>query len=418
MDRDGLGCRSAAAEKTPIEPVWVIPAKGAAALTDRVSHKANGPKVAIIGAGVVGLGIAWRLAARGAQVEVFDRNAAGSGASHAAAGMLAACAEAEPGEEALVALGRESQTRWPNFAAELMDASGVDVELRAEGTLLVALTADDQARLHHHLVFQQQLGLPLTWISAAETRRREPHLAGKLAGAVWSPQDHQVENRQLAAGLRIAAERAGATIREHAEVQEISINDQRADGVILADGSKVEAETVVLAAGAWSRGIAGLPPELRPPVRPIKGQMLSLRMDTAAPLINHVLWAPGVYMVPRRSGRLILGGTVEEKGFDTTLTAGGMLTLLEAAWRAVPAIEELPIEEMWVGHRPGSRDDAPILGPGPIEGLVYATGHHRNGILLAPVTADAIAALVLDGRIEPAIRPFGMERFAHSRAAE
>ncbi len=387
-------------------------------MTDRFSHTARSLKVAIIGAGVVGLGIAWRLASRGAQVEVFDRGAAGRGASHAAAGMLAACSEAEPGEEALVALGRESQARWPGFAAELKEASGIDVELRTEGTLLVALTADDQARLHHHLAFQQQLGLPLSWISAAETRRREPHLAGKLAGAVWSPQDHQVENRQLAAGLRIAAERAGATIREHSEVREISITDLRADGLILADGSKVAADVVVLAAGAWSRGIAGLPPQLRPPVRPIKGQMLALRMDAAAPLINHVLWAPGVYMVPRRSGRLILGATVEEKGFDTTLTAGGLLTLLEAAWRAVPAIEELPIEEMWVGHRPGSRDDAPILGPGPVEGLVYATGHHRNGILLAPVTADAIAAFVLGGEIEPAIRPFGIGRFAPPRAAE
>lgn len=386
-------------------------------MTDRSLHNTS-LKVAIIGAGVVGLGIAWRLAARGARVEVFDRGAAGAGASHAAAGMLAACAEAEPGEEALVSLGRESQARWPRFAAELKQASGVDVELRTEGTLLVALTADDQARLHHHLVFQQQLGLPLTWISAAETRKREPHLAGKLAGAVWSPEDHQVENRQLAAGLRIAAEAAGATIHEHAEVKEISVRGARTDGIVLADGTRITADIVVLAAGAWSRGIAGLPSEVRPPVRPIKGQMLALRMEPSAPLIEHVVWAPGVYMVPRRNGRLILGATVEEKGFDTALTAGGLLTLLEAAWRAVPAIEELPIEEMWVGHRPGSRDDAPILGPGPVEGLVYATGHHRNGILLAPVTADAVATLVLDGRTDPAIRPFGMGRFAPARAAE
>ena len=163
-----------------------------------------------------------------------------------------------------------------------------------------------------------------------------------------------------------------------------------------------------------ARGRAASPawqPELRPPVRPIKGQMLALRMDAAAPLLTHVVWAPGAYLVPRRDGRLLVGATVEEKGYDTSLTAGGMLTLLEAAWRAVPAIEELAIDEMWVGHRPGSRDDAPILGPGPIEGLVYATGHHRNGILLTPITADAIARLVLDGVAEPAIRPFGIERF-------
>jgi len=386
-------------------------------LSDRFSSISK-PHVVIIGAGVVGLGVAWRLAAGGASVTVFDRGAAGAGASHAAAGMLAACAEAEPGEEALVALGRESQFRWPAFAAELQRASGIDVELRTEGSLVIALTADDQARIHHQLVFQQKLGLPLQWISAADTRRREPHLAGKLAGAVWSPEDHQVDNRKLVTALRVAAEAAGASIREQTPVKEISIAGPRADGIVLADGTKVAADVVVLAAGAWSRGIAGLAPELRPPVRPIKGQMLSLRMDPAAPLINHVLWAPGVYLVPRRDGRLIVGATVEEKGFDTTLTAGGLLTLLEAAWRTVPSIEELPIDEMWVGHRPGSRDDAPILGPGPVEGLVYATGHHRNGILLAPVTADAIARLVLDGEADAAIRPFGVERFALGRAAE
>ena len=375
------------------------------------------PTVAIVGAGVIGLGIAWRLAARGASVAVFDKGDAGAGASHAAAGMLAACAEAEPGEDALVTLGRESQARWPAFAAELEQASGIDVGLRSEGTLVLALTADDQARLNHQLVFQQKLGLPLQWISAAETRRREPHLAGKLAGAVFSPEDTQVDNRKLAAALRIAAEAAGASITEHRPVSAISSHAGRIDGVVLADGVQIAADVVVLAAGAWSRSIGGIPAELRPPVRPIKGQMLALRMDTAAPLLNHVVWAPGAYLVPRRDGRLLVGATVEEKGFDTSLTAGGVLTLLEAAWRAVPAVEELPIEEMWVGHRPGCRDDAPILGAGPIEGLIYATGHHRNGILLTPVTADAIARLVLDAEAEPAIRPFGIERFGSLRAA-
>jgi glycine oxidase len=386
-------------------------------LPNDLARNVKKPTVAIVGAGVIGLGIAWRLAARGASVAVFDKGDAGAGASHAAAGMLAACAEAEPGEDALVTLGRESQARWPAFAAELEQASGIDVGLRSEGTLVLALTADDQARLNHQLVFQQKLGLPLQWISAAETRRREPHLAGKLAGAVFSPEDTQVDNRKLAAALRIAAEAAGASITEHRPVSAISSHAGRIDGVVLADGVQIAADVVVLAAGAWSRSIAGIPAELRPPVRPIKGQMLALRMDTAAPLLNHVVWAPGAYLVPRRDGRLLVGATVEEKGFDTSLTAGGVLTLLEAAWRAVPAVEELPIEEMWVGHRPGSRDDAPILGAGPIEGLIYATGHHRNGILLTPVTADAIARLVLDAEAEPAIRPFGIERFGSLRAA-
>jgi glycine oxidase len=382
-----------------------------------ITPMARRPHVVIIGAGVIGLGIAWRLAHR-ATVTVFDRGKAGAGASQAAAGMLAACCEAEPGEEALVVLGRESQKRWPAFAEELKRASGIDVELRDEGTLVLALTADDQATIAHHLEFQRRLDLPLEWLSAAATRSREPRLAGKIAGALFSPQDHQVDNRKLAQALRIAGERAGVQIREHQPVKALLVRGGQARGVVLNDGTSVMADIVVLAAGAWSRKIDGLPPDRRPPVRPIKGQMLALRMDPADPLLTHVLWAPGAYLVPRRDGRLIVGATVEEKGFDETITAGGLLTLLEAAWRAIPAVEELPVDEIWVGHRPGSRDDAPILGPGPLEGLFYATGHHRNGILLAPVTADAMARLILDGVLDPAIKPFGLERFLPARAAE
>jgi glycine oxidase len=411
--------RFGAAEIKPVEPVWVIPAKGAAltATVHAINSNARQPSVAIIGAGVIGLGIAWRLAGRAA-VTVFDRGEAGAGASHAAAGMLAACCEAEPGEEALIALGRESQARWPAFAAELEQASGIDVELRREGTLVLALTADDQAEIAHRMTFQCRLGLPLEWLSAAATRMREPHLAGKIAGALFSPQDHQVDNRKLVRALRIAAQRAGVVIQEHRLVKEIFAQGGRAKGVVFEDAATHTADVVILAAGAWSRQIAGLPPDRRPPVRPIKGQMLALRMDAAAPLLSHVLWAPGAYLVPRRDGRLIVGATVEEKGFDATITAGGMLTLLEAAWRAVPAVEELPVDEIWVGHRPGSRDDAPILGRAPLENLFYATGHHRNGILLTPVTADAMARLVLDDVVDPAIRAFGLERFSPARAAE
>jgi glycine oxidase len=375
------------------------------------------PNVVIIGAGVIGLGIGWRLARR-ASVTIFDRGKAGAGASHAAAGMLAACCEAEPGEEALIALGRESQARWPRFAAELLRESGIDVELRDEGTLVLALTADDQATIAQRLEFQRSLDLPLEWLTPAATRAREPHLAGKIAGALFSPQDHQADNRKLVQALRVAAEAAGVNIRELQPVKEIVVKGGRATGVVLEGGAHVAADVVVLAAGAWSRTIGGLPPDRRPPVRPVKGQMLALRMDRGSPLLKHVLWAPGAYLVPRRDGRLVIGGTVEEKGFDETVTAGGLLALLEAAWRAVPAVEELPVDEIWVGHRPGSRDDAPILGPGPLDGLFYATGHHRNGILLMPVTADAMARLILDNVIEPAIKPFGLERFVPARAAE
>jgi glycine oxidase len=376
------------------------------------------PDVIIVGAGVMGLGIAWRLAQRGAGVTVFDRAAAGSGASYAAAGMLAVCGEAEPGEQNLVTLGRLSQSSWPDFAAELEAASDLSVDLRREGTLIVAVTAAEQARIGHHLAFQKSLGLPVEWISAAEARQREPHLAPSIAGAVWSPHDHQVDNRKLAAALKVAATRAGVGIREHCGVAALLLENHRVTGVALADGTHIRGDVVVLAAGARSRTIEGLPSELRPPVRPVKGQMMALQMDADAPLISHVVRAHNVYMVPRRDGRVIVGATTEEKGFDTELTAGGVLALLEAAWRLIPAIEELPIAEMWVGHRPGSRDDAPILGQAPVEGLIYATGHHRNGILLTPVTANLIARLVLEGVTDPALTPFGLERFITARAAE
>jgi glycine oxidase len=382
-----------------------------------LSSSENRLTVAIVGAGVIGLGIAWRLAARGVRVTLFDRGAAGQGASYAAAGMLAACAEAEPGEEALIALGRQSQARWPAFADELRACVGIDVELRREGTIVIALTADDQARLQHHLVFQEQLGLPVHWMTAAETRQREPHLVGKLAGAMFSPQDHQVDNRKVALALRHAAEGAGAVINEHRPVEAISARSGRVTGIVLDDGTQVAADRVVLAAGAWSRSIKGIPPELLPPVRPIKGQMLALQDNPAMPLISHVVWGPGVYLVPRNDGRLLIGATVEEKGYDTSITAGGLLALLESAWRLVPAVEELTLAETWAGHRPGSRDDAPILGASPIDGLIYATGHHRNGILLAPITAEAITRLIVDDVVDTSIRPFGIERFAPVAAA-
>jgi glycine oxidase len=375
------------------------------------------PTVAIIGAGVIGLAIGWRLAQRGARVSIFDKGAAGSGATHAAAGMLAAHLEAEPREENLVALNRASQQMWPQFSAELEVASGLSCDLRTEGTFLLALTGDDQSRLKHVLAFQKSLGLPLEWLTTAEVRKREPYLTPTISGAIFSPQDHQVDNRAVAIALREAALRAGVTLREHTPVERIVTSDNRVTGVGVA-GETITADIVILAAGAWSRGIAGMPKSALPPVRPVKGQMLALQMNPQAPLLQHVVWAPGAYLVPRKDGRLLIGATVEEKGFDTNLTAGGQLALLEATWRALPGIEELPIHEMWVGFRPGSRDDAPIIGESSVPGLVYATGHYRNGILLTPITAEAIATLVMDGQTDPRIKNFSFERFAPAMAAE
>jgi glycine oxidase len=368
------------------------------------------PRVAIIGAGVAGLGIGWRLAAAGCEVTIFDRDEAGHGASWAAAGMLAAGLEAEPGEERLLVLNLESQRLWPAFRAQLEAASGREIGYRAEGTLAVALTRDDAERLRFSFEFQRRLDIELAWLSGADARRREPHLRPGIAAAVFSPHDHQVDNRRLSRALAAAFVQAGGDLREHAAVGASDIDASRVRGVVV-DGQRHPADVVVLAAGAWSAALDGLPDAARPPVRPVKGQMLALRMDPERPILRHVLWAPKGYLVPRADGRLIVGGTVEERGYDQELTAGGVLALLEAAWRALPAIEDLPIDELWVGLRPTSRDDAPILGPTPVEGLVLATGQHRNGILLAPIVAQAVSELILTGRSPVAIDAFAIGRF-------
>lgn len=369
-----------------------------------------GLRVAIVGAGVCGLGIGWRLAKAGCHVEVFDRGEAGHGASWAAAGMLAAGVETEPGEERLLELTLHSQRLWPDFARELETVAGMAVGYRGEGTLVVAPTRDEAEQLRFNFDFQRGLGIELEWLTGAEASRREPHLKPGVAGAVLSPNDHQVDNRLLCRALKAAFSRAGGHLRENTEVTGLDMAAGRARGVILG-AERVAADVVVLAAGPWSRELAGLPEAARPPVRPVKGQMLALAMDPAAPLIEHVVWAPKSYLVPRNDGRLLIGATVEEKGFDARMTAGGVLAILEAAWRVLPGIEELPIVETWAGFRPTSRDDAPILGPTAVDGLVLATGHHRNGILLAPVTADAVASYILTGEMMAAAAPFGIERF-------
>jgi glycine oxidase len=369
------------------------------------------PRVVVIGAGVSGLGIAWRLAAAGCRVTVLERGQAGRGASWAAAGMLAAGLEAEPGEERLLALNLEGQRLWPAFRDQLEAASGIGVGYRDEGTLAVALTRDDVERLRFAFEFQRGCGIQLEWLNSVDARRLEPHLRPGLAGAALSPNDHQVDSRRLVMALQQAFLAAGGALREHAEVRAVDVEGGRARGVIV-DGERCAADVVVLAGGAWSAGLDGLPATARPPVRPVKGQMLALRMDPEQPLLRHVLWGPKGYLVPRADGRLMVGGTVEERGFDSDLTAGGVLALLEAAWRALPTIEELPIDELWTGFRPTSRDDAPILGPTPVEGLFVATGHHRNGILLTPLTALTVSEAILSGRVPEVIRAFTIDRFA------
>jgi len=375
------------------------------------------PRTAIVGAGVNGLCIAWQLARHGCAVDVYERGRIGRGASWASAGMLAPGAEAEPAEDAVTAAGRQALSLWPEFARELHAASGIDPELRTDGLMIAATNRDEAEQLRHDHSFLQQQGVPAQWLSGVEARRREPYLRAGLPGALFSPNDGQANNRQLVLALAAAARAAGAQIHEDTPVEALETERGRATGLVV-NGETVSAEAVVLCAGAWSRALDGVPEAAQAPIRPIKGQMLSLRMDPAQPLVRHVLWAPKVYLVPRRNGELLIGATVEEKGFDDAMTAGGVFALLEAAWRAIPAIEDLPIVEMWAGHRPGSRDDAPVLGQTPVDGLYLANGHHRNGILMTPLSGQAVAAEILSGRRHASLAPFGVERFHRDAQAQ
>ncbi len=372
--------------------------------------------IVIIGGGICGLGIGWHLARAGRAVCVVERGEANMAATWAAAGMLAPQAEAEHAEEALLPLAMESRAMWADYAADLQQASGIDVDYRTEGTLVVALDRDDREHLEHRFAYFRDLGLGVDWLSGYEARQKEPYLARGITGAIYSPLDHQVDNRRVAVALKAAYLAAGGTLREQTEVDEILVSGGRVTGVRIGD-EKIAAEAVVDAAGAWARNVPGMPEAGRPPVRPLKGQMLSVRMATDAPILRHVVWGPGnsivpsIYLAPKSDGRLIVGATVEEMGFDTDLTAGGLFELLRSAWEALPGIYDLPVTESWAGLRPASRDDAPILGPTPVEGLVMATGHHRNGILLAPITARAVGDYLLTGRVADIIRPFLLDRF-------
>jgi glycine oxidase len=375
-----------------------------------LNSSATLPSVAIIGGGVIGLSLGWRLRQAGCPVTLVEREPeTGRGASWAAAGMLAAGIEAEPTEEALFAFARWSQSLWPDFAAELEADSGLPVGYDAIGTLVCAFTRDQAEKLRHGIAFQRELGGVFEWLGAADARDREPGLAPNLVAAAHSPNDHRVDNRLLSVALAEAFRRSGGVLITGTEAA-VELTNGRASG-ILAGETLYPADLVVVAAGAWSRLVPGLPPGSKPPTRPIKGQMMALMMPAGAPLIRHTVWGGSCYLVPRRDGRLVVGATVEERGFDATITAGGVLSLLDDAWRTLPGVEELPIHETWAGFRPGSPDDQPILGPSGIDGLLLATGHHRNGILLTPATATAMAEMILTGRTPDRIKPFGIERF-------
>jgi glycine oxidase len=345
--------------------------------------------VAVIGGGVIGLAVAWRAAQRGHAVCVLERGELGGGASHVAAGMLAPVTEADAGELALLELGLRSARLWPRFATELTDAAGADPGLRRSGALVVARDSDEAEALERELALRHELGLEARRLLPSAARRLEPALAPTIRLALDVPGDHAADPRALVLALTEAARRAGVTLRTGARVDRIEQRAGRVTGVGLAGGEVVRAARIVAAAGAWTGTVGGLP---RIPLRPVKGQILRLRDPTGPGLLERIVRFEGGYLVPRGDGRYVLGATMEERGFDTTVTAGGLYELLRDAGELVPGVHELVVEEMSAGLRPATPDNAPLLGPsGELAGLHWATGHHRNGILLAPVSADIVA---------------------------
>lgn len=367
--------------------------------------------VVVAGGGVIGLAVAWRAARAGLAVTLAD-DAPGSGASWAAAGMLAPVTEVSYGEEALLELNLAAARRYPDFVAELAEASGRDPGYHRCGTLVVARDTDEAAVLDELHRFQDKLGLDATRLTGREARRLEPALAPRTRGAILVEGDHQVDNRALVPALRAAGEQAGVALRP-GRVAEVRSAGGRVTGVRLADGSRIDARQVVLAAGAGTTAIAGLPPGAVPPVRPVKGQLLHLRVrDGHPPVATRTIRGLDVYAVFRPDGRAVVGATVEEQGHDRTVTAGAVHQLLRDVWELLPGIAEYELTETVAGLRPGSPDNAPLLGAAAEpEGLVLATGHYRNGILLAPVTGDAIAELLATGRAPALVRPFSPTRF-------
>jgi glycine oxidase len=383
-----------------------MPAKGV-----RMAEIAD---VVVAGGGVIGTAIAWRAAAAGLDVVLVDPEH-GDAASLVAAGMLAPVSEALFGEGALLRLNLLAVRRFGSFAAELEEAAGQQVGLRREGTLAVAYDPGDYAALIRLTAFRRSAGLDAEELDSRACRTLEPFLTPDVHGGVLFPGDGSVDNRRYAAALGEAARSAKVrSVRDR--VAEVRVRDGQARGVRLAGGADIDAAHVVVAAGCWSGAVGGLPDALATVVRPVKGQLLRLRHPAGVPpVISHTIRAivrgTDVYLVPRADGELVVGATSEERGPDQTVTAGAVHDLLHDAMSVLPVTSELILAETCAGLRPGTPDNGPVVGWCGPGGLLLATGHYRNGILMSPVTADAAVALLAGQAPAPEWEPFTPQRF-------
>jgi glycine oxidase len=370
----------------------------------------------VIGAGVIGCAVAWRLGQAGMRVVVVERGRVGGEASHAAAGMLAPLVEADR-EGEFFNLTAASLATYADFARELKASSGVDVEYRDEGTLCLALTENDEEELERRWQRLHEAGLNVRRLNAGSALKLEPLLNQTLRFALKFPGDHQVDNRRLMTALHGAARNAGIEFLTYTEARELLTENvagrSRVRGVVTARG-EIHARTVVIAAGSWS-SLLRCDEAQRFEIEPARGQMAALEMPSQA--ARHVIYSRRGYLVPRLGGYLIAGSTIERAGYDKRVTAGGMASVINNAIEIMPCVADQAVIETWAGLRPRAPDDLPILGPDPrVEGLIYATGHYRNGILLAPITARAIGELVVKGESSVNLAPFSVARFSNRRA--
>ena len=366
----------------------------------------------VIGGGIIGLSIAWRAAQRGMRVAVLERGRPGGATSWVAAGMLAPISEAVLSERALLSLGLASAGCYPAFVEELESASGGPCGYLRCGTLLGARDADEAEALERELALRTKLGLLARRLRASEARALEPALAPTFRLALEIPDDHAIDPRSLTAALAKAVENAGGELRERTSATTVSISDGRVLGVV-ADGELLLADHVVIAAGCWSGALGGIPDHARVPIHPVKGQILELRDPTGPGLLTRVLRMRGGYVVPRGDGRYVLGATMEERGFDTTVTAGACFELLRDAIELLPGIGELVLAGLSAGLRPVTPDNLPAIGESTVAGLHWAAGHYRHGVLQAPITAELVIA-GLSGEQPESIE--GVDRTAFSPA--
>ncbi|HEX5888301.1 MAG TPA: glycine oxidase ThiO [Pyrinomonadaceae bacterium] len=371
-----------------------------------MTDKYRTAEVVIIGGGVIGLTIARALARRGMRdVWLIERALLAAEASFAAGGILAPQAEANARDE-FFELASRSRDLYEDFAAALREETGVDVELDSTGTLYVALSERDLKEIETRCEWQTKAGLVVEAMTGKEARKVEPCIGEGVQGALRFPRDIQVENRRLLNALVNSVNKLNVNISTETNVESISIERGRIQGVPTSRGF-VSCQKVVVAAGTWSSTIENA---RTPKIEPVRGQMICF--DAKPQLTRHIIYSPRGYLVPRHDGRLLAGSTSENAGFTKQVTAGGISHILGNAHEISPQISNLPIVDTWSGLRPRAADGLPVLGPcGEIDGLFYATGHYRNGILLAPVTGQLIAEAVVAGRISPLLAAFSPNRF-------